>query len=33
VRIAAKKLSKADLTRTIKTLQIDPVVGLIAVPE
>ncbi len=33
VRIAAKKLPKADLTRTIKTLQIDPVVGLIAVPE
>jgi anti-sigma factor RsiW len=33
VRIAAKKLSKADVTRTIKTLQIDPVIGLIAVPE
>jgi anti-sigma factor RsiW len=33
VRIAAKKISKDDLTRTIKTLQIDPVVGLIAVPE
>jgi anti-sigma factor RsiW len=33
VRIAAKKLPKADVTRTIKTLQIDPVVGLIAVPE
>jgi hypothetical protein len=33
VRIAAKKLPKADLTRTVKTLQIDPVVGLIAVPE
>jgi anti-sigma factor RsiW len=33
VRIAAKKLPKADVTRTIKTLQIDPVIGLIAVPE
>jgi anti-sigma factor RsiW len=33
VRIAAKRLSKADVTRTIKTLQIDPVIGLIAVPE
>ena len=33
VRIAGNKLSKADLNRTIKTLQIDPVVGLIAVPE
>jgi hypothetical protein len=33
VRVAANKLSKADLTRTIKKLQIDPVVGLIAVPE
>ena len=33
VRIAAKKLPKADVARTIKTLQIDPVVGLIAVPE
>jgi anti-sigma factor RsiW len=33
VRIAANKLPKADLTRIIKTLQIDPVVGLIAVPE
>ncbi|MGC1354000.1 MAG: hypothetical protein WA858_30120, partial [Xanthobacteraceae bacterium] len=32
VRIAAKKLPKADVTRTIKTLQIDPVIGLIAVP-
>jgi hypothetical protein len=33
VRIAAKKLPKADVTRIVKTLQIDPVVGLIAVPE
>jgi anti-sigma factor RsiW len=33
VRVAGNKLSKADLTQKIKTLQIDPVVGLIAVPE
>jgi anti-sigma factor RsiW len=33
VRIAATKVSKAELTRTIKTLQIDPVVSLIAAPE
>jgi anti-sigma factor RsiW len=33
VRIAGNKLSKAELTRAIKTLQIDPVIGLIAVPE
>jgi anti-sigma factor RsiW len=33
VRIAAGKISKAELTRVIKTLQIDPVVGLIAVPQ
>jgi len=33
VRIAANKLPKADLTRIIKSLQGDPVVDLIAVPE
>ena len=33
VRIAGKKLSKDELTRTIKSLQIDPVVGLIAIPN
>lgn len=33
VRIAEKKLPKAGVERIIKTLQIDPVVGLIAVPE
>jgi anti-sigma factor RsiW len=33
VRIAGTKLPRTELTRIIKTLQIDPVVGLIAVPE
>jgi anti-sigma factor RsiW len=33
VRIAGNKVPKADLARIIKTLQVDPVVGLIAVPE
>jgi anti-sigma factor RsiW len=33
VRIAGNKVPKADLARIIKTLQMDPVVGLIAVPE
>jgi hypothetical protein len=33
VRIAGNKVPKADLTRIIQTLQVDPVVGLIAVPE
>ena len=33
VRIAGKKLSKDELTRTIKSLQIDPAVGLIAIPN
>ena len=33
VRIAANKISKTELTRVVKTLQIDPVVGLIAVPQ
>jgi hypothetical protein len=33
VRIAGNKVPKTDLTRIIKTLQVDPVVGLIAVPE
>jgi hypothetical protein len=33
VRIAGNKVPKSDLTRIIKTLQVDPVIGLIAVPE
>jgi anti-sigma-K factor RskA len=33
VRIAGNKLSKPDLNRIIKPLQIDPVVNLIAVPQ
>jgi len=33
VRIAGTKLPRAEITRIIKTLQIDPVVGMIAVPE
>jgi anti-sigma factor RsiW len=33
VRIAGNKVPKADLARIIKTLQVDPVVGLIAVRE
>jgi anti-sigma factor RsiW len=33
VRIAGTKLPRADVTRTIKTLRLDPVVGFIAVTE
>jgi anti-sigma factor RsiW len=33
VRVAGDKMSKTELTRVIKSLQVDPVVGLIAVPQ
>jgi hypothetical protein len=33
VRVATNKLPKADINRIIKTLQVDPVVGLIATPR
>jgi hypothetical protein len=33
VRVAGNKLPKADLNRIIKSLQVDPVVGLIATPQ
>jgi hypothetical protein len=33
VRVAADKLPKADLNRLIKSLRVDPVVGMIATPR
>jgi anti-sigma factor RsiW len=33
VRVAGNKLPKADINRIIKSLQVDPVVGLIATPQ